>query len=55
MTAFIEVALSFLLQNAKGWDAKAFFTTPAFADHKAPTISITSPDVGPDGATFPVE
>ncbi|KAM0436132.1 hypothetical protein ACHAPT_003024 [Fusarium lateritium] len=52
MTAYIEVAASWLFKNAKGRDAKAFFTLPAFASHPEPTLSITSPDCGPDGSTL---
>ncbi|KAJ3502035.1 hypothetical protein NM208_g16810 [Fusarium decemcellulare] len=52
MTAYIEVAASWLFKNAKGRDAKAFFTSPAFASHPEPTLPITSPDCGQDGATL---
>ncbi|KAH7258181.1 hypothetical protein FSOLCH5_002525 [Fusarium solani] len=52
MTAYIEVAASWLFKNAKGRDAKAFFTHPAFASHPEPTLSITSPDCGTDGSTL---
>ncbi|KIL84790.1 hypothetical protein FAVG1_12018 [Fusarium avenaceum] len=52
MTAYIEVTASWLFKSFKGRDAKAFFTTPAFASHPEPTLPITSPDCGPDGATL---
>ncbi|KAM0303620.1 hypothetical protein ACHAPM_003189 [Fusarium culmorum] len=52
MTVYIEVAASWLFKNYKGRDAKAFFTTPAFAQQPEPTLSVTSPDCGPDGATL---
>ncbi|KAL4724992.1 hypothetical protein ACLX1H_008439 [Fusarium chlamydosporum] len=52
MTAYIEVAASWLFKNFKGRDAKAFFTTPAFAEHPEPTLSVTSLDCGPDGAAL---
>jgi phosphatidylethanolamine-binding protein (PEBP) family uncharacterized protein len=50
MTAYIEVTLAWLFQNAKGRDAKSFYTRPAFAECPKPTIEVTSPDCGPDGA-----
>ena len=52
MTAYIEVAASWLFKNAKGRDAKLIPTLPAFSEHPEPTISITSPDCGSDGATL---
>ncbi|RSM12654.1 hypothetical protein CDV31_006230 [Fusarium ambrosium] len=52
MTAYIEVAASWLFKNAKAHDAKAFFTLPPFASHPEPTLPITSPDCGADGATL---
>lgn len=52
MTAYIEVAASWLFANFKGRDAKAFPTNPAFSSHPEPTISITSPDCGAYGATL---
>ncbi|KAI8715525.1 hypothetical protein NCS52_01060400 [Fusarium sp. LHS14.1] len=52
MTAYIEVAASWLFKNAKGRDAKAFFTHPAFTSHPEPTLSITSPDCGIDSSTL---
>lgn len=55
MTAILEVTLAYLLQNKKGRDAKSFYTRPAFADFKEPTIDITSPDCGPTPATLAVD
>ena len=55
MTAIVEVFFAFLFKNAKGRDGKAFFTTPAFADHKEQIIKINSPDCGEDGATLAVD
>ncbi|KAH8890926.1 PEBP-like protein [Thozetella sp. PMI_491] len=55
MLKYVEVSLAWLLQNAKGRDDKAFFTAPAFAEHKEPTIKITSPDCGETNATLSVE
>ncbi|KAF5661668.1 aspartic-type endopeptidase opsb [Fusarium heterosporum] len=52
MTAYIELTASWLFKTFKGRDAKAFFTTPAFAKHPEPTLSVSSPDCGPDGATL---
>ncbi|KAF5594813.1 aspartic-type endopeptidase opsb [Fusarium subglutinans] len=52
MTAYIELAASWLFKDCKGRDAKAFFNTPAFAEHPEPTLAVTSPDCGPDGATL---
>ncbi len=52
----IEGALGTLLQSQKGRDAKLFCgpATPAFASISEPTITVTSPDCGPSGSTFPI-
>ncbi|KAI1487460.1 PEBP-like protein [Biscogniauxia mediterranea] len=52
MTALLEVALSWLLRNAKGHDARSFYARPAFADAGLadPSITVTSPDCGPSGS-----
>ncbi|RFU78142.1 hypothetical protein TARUN_4074 [Trichoderma arundinaceum] len=55
MLNYVEVAASWLFANAKGRDAKAFTKGPAFASHPDPTIQITSPDCGADGATLSPE
>ncbi|KAI5459957.1 aspartic peptidase domain-containing protein [Mariannaea sp. PMI_226] len=52
MTAYIEVAASWLFKNYRGRDDKAFFTLPAFSQHPEPTLAVRSPDCGPDGATL---
>ncbi|KAJ9152018.1 PEBP-like protein [Pleurostoma richardsiae] len=55
MTAVIEATLSWLFKNARGRDEKSFFKGPAFAEHKEPTITITSPDCGETGVTLSKE
>ncbi|KAI4599723.1 hypothetical protein KJ359_001459 [Pestalotiopsis sp. 9143b] len=55
MSAYIEVTISWLFKNFRGRDAKLFTTTPAFASHPIPTISVTSPDCGETGAQLGVE
>jgi phosphatidylethanolamine-binding protein (PEBP) family uncharacterized protein len=55
MRPIVEVAVSWLLKNAKGRDAKCFFTRPAFAKHAEQTIEITSPDCGPTNAQLGVD
>ncbi|KAI1247820.1 hypothetical protein MGN70_011713 [Eutypa lata] len=56
MTALLEVTLSWLFANAKGRDAKAFHTRPAFAEHKAQTITtLASPDCGASGVLLSTE
>ncbi|KAL7818480.1 phosphatidylethanolamine-binding protein [Trichoderma gracile] len=55
MLKYVEAAASWLFANAKGRDAKAFTKGPAFTSHPAPTIPITSPDCGPDGAVLSPE
>ncbi|KAH7001912.1 phosphatidylethanolamine-binding protein [Ilyonectria destructans] len=52
MTAYLEVAASWLFKNFRGRDDKAFTTRPAFAAHPEPTLHITSPDCGAHGATL---
>jgi phosphatidylethanolamine-binding protein (PEBP) family uncharacterized protein len=52
MTAYIEATASWLFKNFRGRDDKAFFTLPAFTQHAEPTLSVASPDCGPDGATL---
>lgn len=52
MTTVIEVTLSWLFKNAKGRDAKSFYTRPAFAAHPEQTITLTSPDCGATNGTF---
>ena len=54
-TGIIEVALSYVLKNAKGRDAKCFTKGPAFSSLPEPTISITSLDCGDTNSTMPVE
>ncbi|KAL5091025.1 hypothetical protein Trisim1_003341 [Trichoderma cf. simile WF8] len=49
---YVEITASWLFSNAKGRDAKAFTKGPAFASHPEPTIQITSPDCGENGATL---
>ncbi|KAB5558435.1 hypothetical protein GE09DRAFT_113606 [Coniochaeta sp. 2T2.1] len=55
MTAYIEVALSWLFKNQKGRDAKSFYTYPAFDSHKDQTIEINSPELGSSPAALSVE
>lgn len=55
MTAIIEVPLAYLFQNRKGYHAKSFFTTPAFADFKEQTIHVNSPDCGDTNSTLVVD
>lgn len=52
MTAYLEVAASWLFKNYRGRDAGLFTTLPPFATHPSPTIAISSPDCGADGATL---
>ena len=52
MHPYVEMAVSWLFQNARGRDDKAFFTFPAFESCKEPTIPITSPDCGESGGNF---
>ncbi|KAK1980856.1 phosphatidylethanolamine-binding protein [Colletotrichum cereale] len=52
MFPYIEVSLSWLLMKSRGHDAKAFYTSPAFASHAEPTITVTSPDCGASPATL---
>ena len=51
-TALLEVALSWLLANVKGRDARSFYTRPAFTGHDEQTVAVTSPECGPSGATL---
>ncbi|KAI0481211.1 PEBP-like protein [Xylariaceae sp. FL0804] len=55
MTAILEVALATLFRNAKGRDARSFYTRPAFEDCPEQTITVRSPDCGPSGARLDVE
>ncbi|ORY69847.1 phosphatidylethanolamine-binding protein [Pseudomassariella vexata] len=55
MLPIVEVTLAWLFKNAKGRDAKAFQTGPAFADFAEPTVEITSTDCGPTNAHLGVE
>lgn len=55
MTAILEVTAAYFLKNQKGRDAKSFYTTPAFADFKEPTIEIMSLDCGASPATLAVD
>ncbi|KAJ7663849.1 phosphatidylethanolamine-binding protein [Mycena polygramma] len=43
----LEATVSWLFKNAKGRDAKCFYTRPAFSAHTDQTIEVTSPDCGP--------
>ncbi|KFA67495.1 hypothetical protein S40285_00216 [Stachybotrys chlorohalonatus IBT 40285] len=52
MAAYIESTISWLLLNAKGRDAAAFPTVPAFADHPEPTVAVRSPDCGEAGSSL---
>ncbi|KPM36315.1 hypothetical protein AK830_g10242 [Neonectria ditissima] len=52
MTAYLEVAASWVFKNQKGRDAKAFTTLPAFAAHPEPALRVTSSDCGADGSTL---
>ncbi|KAF7550213.1 hypothetical protein G7046_g8080 [Stylonectria norvegica] len=52
MNPYVELTLSWLFRSAKAHDAKNFTTLPAFAEHPAPTLRVTSPDCGADGATL---
>ncbi|KAK2003419.1 PEBP-like protein [Colletotrichum falcatum] len=49
---YVEVSLSRLFINSRAHDAKAFYTSPAFASHAEPTITVTSPDCGASPATM---
>lgn len=50
-TALLEVTLSWLLANAKGRDARSFYTRAAFAEHAGQqTVAVASPECGPSGA-----
>jgi hypothetical protein len=53
--AVIEVTLSWLFANAKGRDAKSFYTRPALASFTEQTIAVTSPDCGPSGSKFTID
>ncbi|KAI1335108.1 PEBP-like protein [Xylariaceae sp. FL0016] len=55
MTAVLEVTLSWLFKNAKGRDAKSFYTRPAFANCAEQSIAVTSPDCGENGAKMDVD
>ncbi|KAH6604247.1 hypothetical protein Trco_007693 [Trichoderma cornu-damae] len=55
MHDYVELAFSWFFSNSKGRDAKAFTKGPAFTSHPAPTIQISSPDCGADGATLSPE
>ncbi|CAJ2506188.1 Uu.00g003180.m01.CDS01 [Anthostomella pinea] len=55
MTAMLEVSLAWLFKNAKGRDAKAFYTRPALAGFAEQTITVTSPDCGATNATLAVD
>jgi hypothetical protein len=52
---YVELTLGWLLRNAKGRDAKSFYTCPAFEKCKEPTIPITSPDCGESGVILSKE
>ncbi|KAI0816291.1 PEBP-like protein [Xylaria sp. FL0064] len=53
--AIIEVTLSWLFANAKGRDAKSFYTRPALASFTEQSITVTSPDCGASGSKLPIE
>ncbi|KAI1312209.1 PEBP-like protein [Xylaria venustula] len=53
--AVIEVSLSWLFANARGRDAKSFFTRPAFAGFKEQSVVVTSPDCGASGSKFAID
>ncbi|KAI6092366.1 PEBP-like protein [Hypoxylon rubiginosum] len=58
MTALIEVSLSWLFKNAKGRDAKSFYTRPAFADFQSQDeqeIIVTAPEIGPTNSKLDVQ
>ncbi|KAI1327892.1 PEBP-like protein [Xylariaceae sp. FL0255] len=53
--SIIEVTLSWIFANAKGHDAKSFYTRPALAGFKEQTITVTSPDCGESGSKFSID
>ncbi|KAJ2969097.1 hypothetical protein NUW58_g10068 [Xylaria curta] len=53
--AVLEVTLSWLFANAKGRDAKSFFTRPALANFPEQSITVTSPDCGASGSKLQVD
>ncbi|KAI0180370.1 hypothetical protein GGR52DRAFT_588010 [Hypoxylon sp. FL1284] len=56
MTPLIEVTLSWLFKNAKGRDAKSFYTGPGFADVQYnQEIIVTAPEIGPTNSKLGVE
>uniref|UniRef100_L2GBM6 Uncharacterized protein n=1 Tax=Colletotrichum fructicola (strain Nara gc5) TaxID=1213859 RepID=L2GBM6_COLFN len=55
MNPHVEVTLSWLLKSSRGHDAKAFYTSPAFAAHKEQNLTVTSPDCGPSPAELKPE
>ncbi|KAH9243871.1 hypothetical protein COL154_003618 [Colletotrichum chrysophilum] len=55
MNPYVEVTLSWLLKSSRGHDAKAFYTSPAFAAHKEQNLTVTSPDCGPSPAELKPE
>lgn len=56
MTAVIEVALAWLFKNAKGRDAKSFYTGPAFEDlQDNQEITVTAPELGPTNSVLSAE
>lgn len=53
--AVLEVVLSRLFANAKGRDAKSFYTRPALASFTEQSITVTSPDCGASGSKLGVD
>ncbi|KAI1429271.1 PEBP-like protein [Xylaria sp. FL1777] len=53
--AVLEVTLSWLFANAKGRDAKSFFTRPALASFKEQSVTVTSRDCGASGSKLTVD
>ncbi|KAI0434108.1 PEBP-like protein [Xylaria sp. FL1042] len=53
--SIIEVSLSWLFANAKGRDAKSFYTRPALAGFTEQSITVTSPDCDASGSKLAIE
>jgi phosphatidylethanolamine-binding protein (PEBP) family uncharacterized protein len=51
----LEVTVSWLFANAKGRDAKSFYTRPALTSFTDQTITVTSPDCGTSGSKLDVD
>lgn len=55
ITDYIEVAFSTIFASAKGHDAKGFIHTPAFSSFPTPTVTVSSPEIGPSGSSMHVD